>query len=250
MDYPWNWEVFLQPSADGSGTYLDTLVSGFGWTLGVSLSAWGLALLLGLCVGVARTLPHAGLRRAAILWVDVFRNVPLLVQIFVWYFVVPELLPAAWGAAIKSVPPPWGAFLPATLGLALFTSARVAEQVRAGLESLPQGQRQAAIAIGLTSAQAYRYVLLPVALRVVIPPLTSEFLNTIKNSSVALTVGLIEVTAAARAIQEYSFQVFEAFTAATIIYVTLNLLVVRMMRLLERRLAVPGLGGHTSAGRS
>lgn len=250
MNYPWNWAVFLQPSADGSGTYLDTLISGFGWTVSVALIAWAVALVLGIGVGVARTLPHAGIRRAAILWVDVFRNVPLLVQIFVWYFVVPELLPAAWGTAIKKVPPPWGAFLPATLGLALFTSARVAEQVRAGLESLPRGQRDAAIAMGLTLPQAYRFVLLPVALRIVIPPLTSEFLNTIKNSSVALTVGLIEVTAAARAIQEYSFQVFEAFTAATIIYVTLNLLVVRLMRVLERRLAVPALGGHATSGRA
>lgn len=250
MNYPWNWAVFLQPSADGNGTYLDTLISGFGWTVGVALCAWALALLLGVCVGVARTLPGAGLRRVAVLWVDVFRNVPLLVQIFVWYFVVPELLPNAWGAAIKQVPPPWGAFFPATLGLALFTSARVAEQVRAGLESLPRGQRQAAIAMGMTLQQAYRHVLLPVALRIVIPPLTSEFLNTIKNSSVALTVGLIEVTAAARAIQEYSFQVFEAFTAATIIYVTLNLLVVRLMRLLELRLAVPGFGGQAASRRT
>lgn len=249
MNYPWNWSVFLQPSPDGSGAYLDTLVSGLGWTVGVALSAWALALLLGICVGVARTLPVACVRLAAVLWVDVFRNIPLLVQIFLWYFVVPELLPVAWGTAIKQIQPPWGSFLPATLGLALFTSARVAEQVRAGLESLPRGQGQAATALGLTRVQSYRFVLLPMALRIVVPPLTSEFLNIIKNSSVALTVGLIEVTAAARAIQEYSFQVFEAFTAATVIYVTLNLLVVRLMRALENRLAVPGFAGHDRGGR-
>ncbi|MEI6029093.1 MAG: amino acid ABC transporter permease [Betaproteobacteria bacterium] len=250
MNYPWNWSVFLQPSADGNGTYLDTLITGFGWTIGVAFSAWALALLLGVCVGIARTVPHAGLQRAAALWVDVFRNIPLLVQIFLWYFVVPELLPAAWGSAIKQIQPPWGSFLPATFGLALFTSARVAEQVRAGLESLPRGQLQAATALGLTLPQAYRHVLLPMALRIVVPPLTSEFLNTIKNSSVALTVGLIELTAAARAIQEYSFQVFEAFTAATIIYVVLNLMVVRLMRVLEHRLAVPGFSGQALAQRS
>lgn len=249
MNYPWNWTVFLQPSADGTGTYLDTLFSGFGWTVGVALCAWMLALVLGVCVGVARTLPNAKIRRLAVLWVDVFRNVPLLVQIFIWYFVVPELVPSALGTAIKQIQPPWGAFIPATLGLALFTSARIAEQVRSGLESLPKGQYQAAIAMGLTMPQAYRYVLLPVAMRIIVPPLTSEFLNTIKNSSVALTVGLVEVTAAARAIQEYSFQIFEAFTAATLIYVTLNLVVVRLMRLLERRLAVPGLGGQPAGER-
>lgn len=249
MNYPWNWSVFLQDSPDGSGTYLDTLISGLGWTVMVSLSAWALALLLGTIVGVARTLPNRFVVRLAMTWVDVFRNIPLLVQIFLWYFVVPELLPATLGTAIKQIQPPWGAFLPATLGLALFTSARVAEQVRAGIQALPRGQLQAATALGLTLPQAYRHVLLPMALRIIVPPLTSEFLNAIKNSSVALTVGLVEVTAAARAIQEYSFQVFEAFTAATVIYVVLNLSVVALMKLLEVRLAIPGVGERTAGTR-
>lgn len=246
MNYPWNWAVFLQASPDGTGTYLDTLVSGIAWTLAVALTAWALALLLGTIVGVARTLPNKALVRLATAWVDVFRNVPLLVQIFLWYFVFPELLPQALGTTIKQIQPPWGAFLPATIGLALFTSARVAEQVRAGIQALPRGQAQAATALGLTLPQTYRYVLLPMSVRIIVPPLTSEFLNAVKNSSVALTVGLVEVTAAARAIQEYSFQVFEAFTAATIIYVVLNLCVVVLMRQVERRLAIPGLGARTA----
>jgi glutamate/aspartate transport system permease protein len=248
MNYPWNWAVFLQPSPDGTGTYLDTLVSGLVWTVSVALSAWALALVLGTLVGVARTLPNRAAVRLATAWVDVFRNVPLLVQIFLWYFVVPELLPAALGTALKQIQPPWGAFLPAALGLALFTSARVAEQVRAGIQSLARGQQQAATALGMTLPQTYRFVLLPMALRIIMPPLTSEFLNAVKNSSVALTVGLVEVTAAARAIQEYSFQVFEAFTAATVIYVVLNLAVVTLMKLLEKRLAVPGLARASGAG--
>ena len=248
MNYPWNWAVFLQPSPDGTGTYLGTLVSGLVWTVSVALSAWTLALVLGTIVGVARTLPNRAVVRLATAWVDVFRNVPLLVQIFLWYFVVPELLPAALGTALKQIQPPWGAFLPATLGLALFTSARVAEQVRAGIQALARGQQQAATALGMTLPQAYRFVLLPMAMRIIMPPLTSEFLNAVKNSSVALTVGLVEVTAAARAIQEYSFQVFEAFTAATVIYVVLNLAVVLLMRRLEKRLAVPGLAWAAGAG--
>jgi glutamate/aspartate transport system permease protein len=247
MSYPWNWSVFLQVSPDGTGTYLDTLFSGLRWTLAVSLTAWVLALLLGGAIGVVRTLPNKHAARFATAWVDLFRNIPLLVQIFLWYFVFPELLPQALGTAIKQIQPPWGAFLPAVLGLALFTSSRVAEQVRAGIESLPRGQRLAAMALGLTLPQAYRYVLLPIAGRIIVPPLTSEFLNCVKNSSVALTVGLVEVTAAARAIQEYSFQVFEAFTAATLIYVVLNLCVVALMRLIESRLAVPGLGMNPGA---
>lgn len=245
MNYPWNWSVFWQPSPDGRGTYLFTLVEGLGWTLAVALSAWLLALVLGLVIGVTRTLPSRSAQRIAAAWVDIFRNIPLLVQIFLWYFVVPELLPTEIGNFIKRLPSPWNGFIPATVGLALFTSARVAEQVRAGLQSLPIGQRFAGTAMGFTLAQTYRYVLLPVALRIIVPPLTSEFMNTIKNSSVALTVGVIELTAAARSMQEFSFQTFEAFTAATLIYLTLNLCVVIGMRLLEACLAIPGLFGRT-----
>ncbi len=242
MDYPWNWKIFWEASPDGRGTYLFTLIDGLQWTLMVALTAWALALLIGIVIGVMRTVPNRTVSTIAGLWVDLFRNIPLLVQVFLWYFVIPELLPEAIGTAIKRMPLPWGSFVPAALGLALFTSARVAEQVRSGIQSIPRGQMMAATALGLTTSQSYRYVLLPVAMRIILPPMTSEFMNTIKNSSVALTVGLIEVTAAARAMQEFSFQVFEAFTAATIIYVFLNISVVALMRLLERRLAVPGVG--------
>ena len=242
MDYPWNWKIFWAASPDGRGTYLQTLIDGLQWTLAVALTAWAIALLIGIVIGVMRTVPNRTVATIASLWVDLFRNIPLLVQVFLWYFVIPELLPEAIGTAIKRMPLPWGSFVPAVLSLALFTSARVAEQVRSGIQSIPRGQMMAATALGLTTSQSYRYVLLPVAMRIILPPMTSEFMNTIKNSSVALTVGLIEVTAAARAMQEFSFQVFEAFTAATIIYVFLNLSVVALMHLLERRLAVPGVG--------
>jgi len=128
---------------------------------------------------------------------------------------------------------------------------RVAEQVRAGINSLPRGQRMAGTAMGLTEAQAYRYVILPQAFRIILPPLTSEFMNVIKNSSVALTIGLLELTGRARAMQEFSFRVFEAFTAATVIYLLTNLVVVLAMRALERKVRVPGLiaaGGAPQAG--
>jgi glutamate/aspartate transport system permease protein len=149
------------------------------------------------------------------------------------------------------MPPPWASFVPAVLCLGFFTSARVSEQVRAGIQALPGGQKMAGTALGLTLPQTYRYVLLPMAFRVILPPLTSEFMNIIKNSSVALTIGVVELTAAARAMQEYSFQVFEAFTAATLIYIVVNVSVVTGMRWLEKRVAVPGFigpvapaGGH------
>ncbi|MGY4422748.1 ABC-type amino acid transport system permease subunit [Bradyrhizobium sp. JR6.1] len=131
-------------------------------------------------------------------------------------------------------------FWTAAIGVGLFMSARVAVQLQAGIGSLPRGQKQASTALGLTTVQTYRYVLLPMAFRIILPPLTSEFLNTIKNSAVAITIGLIELTGEARSMQEFSFQVFEAFTAATVLYLLLNFVVVTAMRLLERYVAIPG----------
>jgi glutamate/aspartate transport system permease protein len=131
-------------------------------------------------------------------------------------------------------------FWTAAIGIGLFMSARVAVQLQAGIASLPRGQRQAATALGLTTVQVYRYVLLPMAFRIILPPLTSEFLNTIKNTAVAITIGLIELTGEARSMQEFSFQVFEAFTAATALYLLINAVVVAAMRFLERRVAIPG----------
>jgi glutamate/aspartate transport system permease protein len=215
VHYHWNWRIFWAPSPDGGGTYLHTLLTGLGWTLAVALLAWAIALALGLMVGVVRTTPLRWLVRLGNGYVELFRNIPLLVQMFLWYFVVPELVPSALGDWIKQMAPPWGSFVPAVICLGTFTSARIAEQVRAGIQSLPSGQRMAGTALGLTQPQTYRYVLLPMALRIILPPLGSEFLNVIKNSAVALTINVVELTARARAMQEFSFQVFEAFTAAT-----------------------------------
>src|SRR5262245_11467220 len=175
------------------------------------------------------------------LYVEVFRNIPLIVQMFLWFFVVPELLPKALGDWIKQMPPPWGSYLPAVLCLGIFTSVRIAEQVRAGIQSLPRGQPMASTALGLTLAESYRHVILPQAFRIILPPLTSESMNIIKNSSVALTIGLLELTGRARAMQEFSFRVFEAFATATVIYLLTNLIGVLAMRALEQKVRVPGL---------
>jgi len=161
-----------------------------------------------------------------------------LVQLFIWFFVLPELVPRPWGLWLKQMP--HAPFYTAAIGIGLFMSARVAEQTRAGINSLPRGQRLAATALGLTTAQVYAYVLLPMAFRIIMPPLTSEFLSTIKNTSVAITIGLIELTGEARAMQEFSFQVFEAFTGATVLYLLVNIVVVTAMRFFERAIAIPG----------
>jgi glutamate/aspartate transport system permease protein len=203
--------------------------------------------LLGTLIGTLRTTPLTWVRGVCTAYVELFRNIPLLVQMFLWFFVLPELLPPAAGDWMKQLPPPWGSYFPAVLCLGIYTSVRVAEQVRAGIQSLPRGQAMAATAIGLRLPQAYREVLLPQSFRIIQPPLTSEFLNCIKNSSVALTIGVMELTARARAMQEFSFQVFEAFAAATVIYLLTNLLVVLGMRWVEARVRVPGLIGAAQA---
>src|SRR5499427_9362878 len=247
MKYNWNWGIFWQPAADGSGTWLHYLLVGVVWTLGTALAAWLIALAAGSVLGVMRTTPSKWAVRLGNAYVEIFRNIPLLVQMFLWFFVLPELLPRALGTAIKQMPPPWGSYVPAVLCLGFFTAARVAEQVRAGIQSLPRGQGMAGTAIGLTLGQTYRYVLLPMGFRIILPPLTSEFMNIIKNSSVALTIGLLELTGRARSMQEFSFRVFEAFAAATVIYVLTNLVVVLAMRALEKKIRVPGFIGTASA---
>jgi len=240
MNYNWNWNIFWQMSPDGTHTYLETLLAGLGWTIATALSAWVMALILGIAVGVARTLPQRALRALGNAYVELFRNIPLLVQMFLWFFVLPELLPAPVGDWLKALPE--APFVTAVVCLGFFTSARVAVQVSAGIEALSGGQRLAALALGLSLGQVYRLVLLPLSLRIILPPLTSEFLNVIKNSSVGLTIGLVELTASARAVQEFSFQVFEAFSAATLIYVFVNLLALSLMRAVERSAALPGAG--------
>ena len=249
MGYTWHWKVLFETEPGGTGTYLNYLIVGLGWTLATALAAWVIALVIGAVVGTVRTTQSKWAVRLGNLYVEIFRNIPLIVQMFLWFFVMPELLPKALGDWIKQMPPPWSSYIPAVMCLGIFTSVRVAEQVRAGINSLPRGQRMASVATGLTEVQAYRYVILPQAFRIILPPLTSEFMNIIKNSSVALTIGLLELTGRARAMQEFSFRVFEAFTAATVIYLLTNLLVVLAMRALEKKVRVPGLismqsGGH------
>jgi glutamate/aspartate transport system permease protein len=241
VNYNWNWKVLLEMEPGGTGSYLQYLFVGLGWTLVTAACAWVIALAVGSLVGTLRTTSMKWVVRIGNLYVEIFRNIPLIVQMFLWFFVFPELLPKGLGDWIKQIPPPWGSFLPAVLCLGIFTSVRIAEQVRAGINSLPRGQSMAGTAMGLTPAQTYRHVILPQAFRIILPPITSETMNIIKNSSVALTIGLLELTGRARAMQEFSFKVFEAFTAATVIYLLTNLIVVVLMRALENRVRVPGL---------
>jgi glutamate/aspartate transport system permease protein len=250
----WDWQVFCKETTtgdviescfgkNGDITYLDWILSAWGWTLMVAFCALVLALIMGLIMGTLRTLPNSPwLVRLGNAWVELFRNIPLLVQIFLWYFVVPTVFPA-----LKEVP----SVVLVILALGFFTSARVAEQVRSGIQALPRGQRYAGMAVGFTTAQTYRYVLLPMALRIVIPPLTSESMNIVKNSSVAFAVSIAELTFFARQSGEETSQPVQMYLAVTILYAVSAFAVNRVMGWIERRSRVPGFvaagglgGGH------
>ena len=241
-----DWQVFLQD--DGGGrTYLEWMFEAWGWTLSVAGSAWVVAMVSGCLMGILRTLPHdtrpnVWLARFANAWVELFRNIPVLVQIFLWYFVLPKVFPA-----MQQVP----GFVLVVLGLGFFTSSRVAEMLRAGIQAMPRGQRYAAMAMGFTTWQTYRYVLLPIAFRTIWPPLTSESMNLLKNSSVAFAVSIAELTMYAMQVQEETSRGIEVYLAVTALYTVSAFAVNRVMALIERRMQIPGLvvagnvgGGH------
>jgi len=230
----WDWQVFLQD--DGSGrTYLEWMLEAWRWTLAVAASAWLVAMVVGAVVGTVRTLPdRPWLVRLGNAWVELFRNIPLLVQIFLWYFVVPKIIPA-----FQQVP----GFVLVVVALGFFTSARIAEQFRAGIQALPRGQRHAALAMGFTTAQSYRYVLLPMACRIILPPLTSESMNLLKNSSVAFAVSIAELTMFAMQAQEETSRGIEIYLAVTGAYFVSAFAVNRVALFIEQRVQIPGTLG-------
>ena len=249
----WDWQVFCQDTMDrevvqscfgkgGDITYLDWMLSAWGWTVSVSVLALALALVVGSLVGTLRTLQDRPMVvRLGNAWVELFRNIPLLVQIFLWYHVVPTLFPVMRGVS---------GFVLVVLALGFFTSARIAEQVRSGIQALPRGQRYAGMAMGFTTFQTYRYVLLPMAFRIIIPPLTSETMNIFKNSSVAFAVSVAELTMFAMQAQEETSRGIEVYLAVTGLYIVSAFAINRVMAFVEKRSRVPGLivaggsGGH------
>ncbi len=237
----WRWQVFLQDNGAGT-TYLEWMFSAWGWTLSVALCALVVALSVGSAMGTIRTVPNKALAFLGNAWVELFRNIPLLVQIFIWYHVIPAIIPP-----MKNLP----GFVLVVFALGFFTSARIAEQVKAGIQALPRGQRYAGLAVGFTLPQTYRYVLLPMAFRIIIPPLTSESMNIIKNSSVAFAVSIAELTLFAMQAQEETSRGIEVYLAVTTCYMISAFAINRIMAFVERRARVPGFissgavgGGH------
>jgi len=240
----WHWQVFFEPAPSGGGaTYLDWMLEGLRLTAMLSLSSWIIAFVWGSLMGVLRTMPNRVLYAISTVYVEVFRNVPLLVQLMIWYFVIPELVPTGLGNWYKNLSPLLSQFVAAMLCLGFFTGARICEQVRAGIESLSKGQKAAGLALGLSLRQTYNHVLLPMAFRIIVPPLSSEMVNLIKNSAVASTIGLLELAAMSRQLVDYTARAYESFTAVTILYVALNLVVLGFMRWVEAKARVPGFIG-------
>jgi His/Glu/Gln/Arg/opine family amino acid ABC transporter permease subunit len=238
VTYTFNWSVLW------TGESGQWLLSGLIVTLELSALAWILAVALGIVSGALRTVKFRPLRAVATFYVEFFRNVPLLVWMFFWYFGVPPFLPEVirewmFGHGLE--------FWAGVLALGVYSGARFSEVLRSGIQSIPRTQMEAAVASGLTTFQAYRYVILPVALRLIIPPATNESLNLLKNSSVALTISVAELTFQTRQIETYTAKAIEALTAGTLIYLVLCIGLASIMSWVERRTAIPGL--ITSGGR-
>lgn len=240
-----DWDIFCRSTTGteriitcfghgGEGSYLQWLLSAWGWTATVAVLGFAIALVIGIVVGTLRTLnTRPWISGIAAAWVELFRNVPLLVQVFLWYHVAPFFVPL-----LKLVP----SWLLVSVALGLFTSARIAEQVRSGIQSLPRGQHGAALALGMSDAQAYRLVILPVALRLMMPALTSEAMSIVKNSSVAFAVSIAELTQFAMQAQEETARGIEIYLAVTLLYALTAFAVNRALALLEARVRVPGIG--------
>ena len=242
MNYRFDWSVLWK------GQSGEWLLSGLVTTLELSALAWLLAALLGIVSGALRTVPFRPLRALATGYVEFFRNVPLLVWMFFWYFGVPPFLPQGaqdwlFGHGLE--------FWAGVCALGVYSGARFSEVLRSGIQSIPRTQFEASVAAGLTTVQAYRYVILPVALRLIIPPATNESLNLLKNSSVALTISVAELTFQTRQIETYTAKAIEALTAGTVIYLVLCVSLAAVMGWVERHTAIPGFitGGGRRGGR-
>ena len=235
MNYEFNWSMLLEEP------YIDWIKEGLLNTVQLSLMAWFVALTIGIVIGSIRMMKSPVLRLIGTFYVEIFRNIPLLVQLFIWFFVFPLLLPddlmRAWNS-LDGVP-----FLTALIGLSLFTAARVAEQIISGITSIPKGQFNAAFSTGLNTFQTYRFIVIPYAVRIMIPAISSEFLTIFKNSALTLTIGVAEITAAATYIESDTFRGIEAYSVASLSYMFTTASVVIFMTWLENFLRIPGLIG-------
>ncbi len=234
LSYNFNWSIiWTEP-------YGQWMLEGIWVTIRLGLICWFIALALGIIIGTFRVTPFRPLRMFGAVYTEVFRDIPLLVQLFFWYFAAPSILPKSiemW--LYRGLPD--SEFWIVVVGLSIYTSSRIAEHIRAGMQSISQDQYYAALSTGFTHFQTYRFIIIPYAVRIVMPPLTAECLTVFKNTALAMTVGVLETTFMSQQIEAYTFQGIEATTAASLVYMGITLAVVFLMGLVEKRLAVPGL---------
>ena len=238
MNYNWNWRIFWQLSPDGQGTYFHSLIVGLGWTLATALAAWVMALVLGSVLGVLRTTPSKWAVRLGNAYVELFRNIPLLVQMFLWYFVLPELLPRGLGTWIKQMPPPWGAYIPAVLCLGFFTAARVAEQVKAGIQSLPRGQGMAGTALGLNYWQTMGKIVLPQAFRNMLPILLTQSIILFQDTSLVYVLSITDFLGAASKVAQRDGRLVEMYIFAALVYFVICFAGSLLVKQLQRKIAI------------
>jgi len=216
LKYKFDWAIVL------SGKYFEWLVSGVKVTIQLSAISIALAFLLGLVIAVMRMSRVRPVRWFALGYLEFFRNTPLLVQIFFWYFGSYKILPQAVNDWLVSTN---FEFAAAVIALTIYTSAFIAEDIRSGVLSIPKEQMEASRSSGFSYIRSMRYIILPQAVRITVPPLINQFLNVVKNSSLAMTIGVAELTYQARQVESYTFKGFEAFTAATVVYLAMSIII-------------------------
>jgi polar amino acid transport system permease protein len=227
LKYEFDWSVVT------SGQYYDWLVSGLYLTIQLSAVSIVLAFLLGLLIAVMRMSSVKPIKWIALGYLEFFRNTPLLVQIFFWYFGSYKILPDSVNEWLNSTN---FEFTAAVIALTIYTSAFIAEDIRSGVLSIPKEQMEASRSAGFSYLSSMQYIILPQAVRITIPPLIGQFLNLTKNSSLAMTIGVAELTYQARQVEAYTFKGFEAFTAATLVYIALSLIISSLVTLYSKKI--------------
>ncbi len=232
MGYEFDWTVLL--------TYKQLLIDGFMMTLKLSIIGIFFAFLIGSVMGLARVSKNFFVSLLATYYVEFFRNIPLIVQMFFIYFSFtltdsfPWLEPFGNWIGIEN----HNEFFSALIALITYTSTYIAEAIRSGIQSLPKGQEEAGKTLGMNYFQTMNFIVFPQAIKIVWGPITGQFLNLIKNSSLAMTIGVAELTFQTQEIDSLTFRGFEAATAVTILYLFLTLFTSYIMYLINKHMLI------------
>jgi len=230
FSYKFDWAIVT------SGQYFEWLVSGVKITLELSAVSIALSFVIGLLIAVMRMSNMKPILWFSHSYLEFFRNTPLLIQIFFWYFGSYKILPQGINDWLNARD---FEFAAAVIALTIYTSAFIAEDIRSGVRSIPKEQMEAARSSGFSYLRSMQYIILPQAIRITIPPLINQFLNLTKNSSLAMTIGVAELTYQARQVESYTFKGFEAFTAATLVYIAISVIITGLVTLYSKKVLSP-----------